>query len=65
MSAPAVDLSDRSAECALAARDGYKDLHRSCRQTKDVPLPHHRDILLVKRCTCWCHRYSKCPPGLA
>ncbi|WP_173263389.1 hypothetical protein [Streptomyces pacificus] len=47
-----------SAECALAQRPEYKDLHRQCRQTKDVPLPHSSGILLVRRCTCPHHRYT-------
>lgn len=49
---------DLSAECALGAMPGYKDLHRECRQTADVPLPHSTGILLVKRCTCPHHRYN-------
>ncbi|MEV6531012.1 hypothetical protein AB0M86_15650 [Streptomyces sp. NPDC051639] len=47
-----------SAECALAQQPGYKDLHRECRQTKDVPLPYGGGILLVRRCTCPHHRYN-------
>ncbi|WP_173264757.1 hypothetical protein [Streptomyces pacificus] len=47
-----------SAECALAQRPEYKDLHRQCRQTKDVSLPHSSGILLVRRCTCPHHRYT-------
>lgn len=47
-----------SAECALAKRPGYQGLHRECRQTRDVPLPHVRGILLVTRCRCICHRRS-------
>lgn len=65
MSAATDDLSYRSAECAVAAKPGYKDLHRSCRQTEDVPLPHSRGVLLTERCDCWCHPYSKHPPGMA
>lgn len=34
------DASGMSPECTLAHRPGYKDLHRECRQTADVPLPH-------------------------
>lgn len=45
-----------SAECTLGQRPGYRDVHRECRQTKDVPLPHATGILLVRRCGCLCHR---------
>jgi hypothetical protein len=45
-----------SAECTLGQRPGYRDVHRECRQTKDVPLPHAIGILLVRRCGCTCHR---------
>lgn len=55
MTTTTADLERRSAECALAAQPGYEDLHRTCRQTKDIPLPHAIGILLVPRCTCWCH----------
>lgn len=56
MTAPAVDTETMSAECAVAQRPGYADLHADCRQTKDVPLPHGGGLLLVRRCTCTCHR---------
>ncbi len=46
----------RSAECALARRPAYEDLHTRCRQTRDVPLPYARGLLLVPRCGCPCHR---------
>lgn len=56
MSASATDdISTRSAECAVAARAGYQDLHQDCRQTDDIPLPHGDGIVLVARCTCPCH----------
>jgi len=57
--APAVDTDTMSAECAVAQRPGYKDLHADCRQTKDVPLPGGGGILLVPRCTCTCHLFRK------
>ena len=47
--------SMRSAECAVAALDRYQELHQECRQTKDIPLPHGADLVLVRRCTCPCH----------
>ena len=59
MTAPTAELSTRSAECQLAAQGwDYRDLHGSCRQTKDIPLPHSSGILLVRRCGCSCHRYN-------
>lgn len=48
--------AELSAECMLAKRRGYGDLHGQCRQTKDVPLPHSYGVLLVRRCRCTCHR---------
>lgn len=51
----APDTDTMSAECALAQRPGYEDLHRECRRTEDVPLPHSVGILLVRRCGCPCH----------
>ncbi|WP_043260854.1 hypothetical protein [Streptomyces sp. e14] len=57
MSAKTEDTSTMSAECALAQQPGYKDLHRQCRQAKDIPLPHSSGLLLVHRCTCPHHRY--------
>ncbi|MET9382806.1 hypothetical protein ABZY09_17465 [Streptomyces sp. NPDC002928] len=57
MSAPTVtDDVTLSAECTLAQQPAYKDVHRGCHQTKDVPLPHSNGILLVRRCGCTCHR---------
>lgn len=55
MTAPATDRPPLSAECTLAARPGYNDVHEQCRQTKDVPLPHGDGILLARRCGCLCH----------
>ena len=55
MKTPAADLETRSAECALAARPDYATLHTDCRQTKDIPLPGARGVLLIRRCTCPCH----------
>lgn len=56
MSADLLDTATMSAECALAARGaGYESLHVACRQTGDIPLPHSRGVLLVRRCTCRCH----------
>ncbi|MDV9174411.1 hypothetical protein R6V09_30425 [Streptomyces sp. W16] len=55
MTAPIDDTSTCSAECALAAQDGYQELHHECRQTKDIPLPHGAGLVLVRRCTCPCH----------
>lgn len=54
--ATATDDVTLSAECTLGQRPDYRDLHRECRQTKDVPLPHSSGILLVRRCGCACHR---------
>lgn len=50
-----VDTSWLSAECALALRPGYEDLHDSCHQTADVPLPGSVGLLLIRRCPCACH----------
>ncbi|MFE7834677.1 hypothetical protein ACFU53_00940 [Streptomyces sp. NPDC057474] len=44
-----------SAECALAGRPDYADLHRRCRQTADVPLPGATGLLLMSACPCPCH----------
>ncbi|MFJ9114500.1 hypothetical protein ACIRJO_03010 [Streptomyces sp. NPDC102394] len=52
----APETTDLSAECALAQRPEYKDLHDQCRQAQDIPLPHATGILLVPRCGCSCHR---------
>ncbi|KUN91700.1 hypothetical protein AQJ67_41900 [Streptomyces caeruleatus] len=49
------DPDTLSAECALAERPGYGDLHKACRQTHDVPLPHAYGILLLPSCGCGCH----------
>lgn len=53
------DTSTMSAECALAQRPEYKDLHRECRQTQDVPLPNSNGLLLVCRCTCPHHTRTR------
>lgn len=53
------DPDTLSAECAVAQRPGYRDLHKECRQTEDVPLIHGGGILLVRRCRCLCHRYNR------
>ncbi|MFF4317076.1 hypothetical protein [Streptomyces sp. NPDC001507] len=50
------EAENLSAECALAARPGYSDLHAQCRQTKDIPLPNYAGILLAASCDCSCHR---------
>lgn len=56
MAKPDTDEGAKSAECSLAEREGYADLHGQCRQLADVPLPHSHGVLLIKRCRCWCHR---------
>lgn len=52
---PKTDEMTLSAECTLAKRPGYEDLHDECRQTKDIPLPHGGGLLLQRRCGCLCH----------
>lgn len=54
MSASAAETT-LSAECRLAQRREYRSLHGQCRQTKNVPLPHSRGLLLQRRCGCSCH----------
>lgn len=49
---------EMSPECTVAQRPGYAELHRACRQTEDVPLPHGGGILLVRRCACAHHAYG-------
>ncbi len=44
-----------SAECTVAKRPEYADLHDECRDTKDIPLPHGHGIILIHRCRCACH----------
>ncbi|KUO19672.1 hypothetical protein [Streptomyces dysideae] len=62
MTATAADRAPLSAECALAQRPNYQGLHRECRQTSDVPLPHSNGrILLTRSCGCACHRPSGSP----
>lgn len=58
MSSAILDATDLSAECALAQRPGYEALHLDCHQTQDIPLPHCRGVLLVRRCACPCHTLS-------
>lgn len=57
MTVPATESLPLSAECELAAQSGYTDLHRECRQTEDIPLPHASGIWLVRRCGCPHHVY--------
>ncbi|GAA3783911.1 hypothetical protein GCM10022403_018250 [Streptomyces coacervatus] len=57
MTAPATEAPPLSAECKLAERPGYKDLHGNCHE-KDIPLPHGGGILLQGRCGCYCHRLN-------
>ncbi|MFR0358629.1 hypothetical protein [Streptomyces sediminimaris] len=45
-----------SVECELAGRPGYEDLHGTCTQLADVPMPGAPAITLVRRCRCACHR---------
>lgn len=52
-----------SAECALGRRPGYEDLHGVCSRTRDVPLPYTPGILLVRRCTCACHKTAPASKG--
>jgi hypothetical protein len=49
------DPDTLSAECTVAKRPAYRDLHRKCTRTKDIPLPHSGGIVLVRRCHCTCH----------
>lgn len=44
-----------SAECTVAKRPGYEDLHSECRETQDVFLPGSTGILLRPHCGCDCH----------
>ena len=53
------DASALSAECALAGRPGYEDVHGACRQLRDVLPPHSPGLLLVRRCGCGCHRPAR------
>jgi hypothetical protein len=50
MTASYTEARPMSAECALAQKRGYEELHHECRQTKDVPLPRAKGILLLPRC---------------
>ncbi|WP_232108296.1 MULTISPECIES: hypothetical protein [Streptomyces] len=58
---PAADPAALSAECTLAKRPEYHGLHRECRQTQDIPLPHSTGILLQSHCGCSCHAYNTRP----
>ncbi len=49
------DAEFLSAECTVGTRAGFEALHGTCRQAKDVPLPHSTGLLLVRRCPCSCH----------
>jgi hypothetical protein len=51
--------AELSAECALAARSDYGQLHGTCRQAADVPLPHGLGMLLMRRCPCSCHAIAE------
>ncbi|WP_260462377.1 hypothetical protein [Streptomyces sp. TRM72054] len=61
MAAHAAESASLSAECTLARTPGYRGLHRDCRQTQDIPLPHWTGILLQRRCGCSCHAYNRRP----
>lgn len=65
MTVPATETLPLSAECALAAQSDYTDLHRECRQTEDIPLPHAHGIWLVRRCGCPHHAYNRKRPAPA
>lgn len=65
MTVPATEALPLSAECTVAAQSGYTDLHRECRQTEDVPLPHASGIWLVRRCGCSHHAYNRKRPAPA
>lgn len=51
----AADTPPPSAECTVAQQPEYADLHRTCRQTEDVLLPHGGGLLLMRRCGGTCH----------
>jgi len=57
--AATTDTLPFSAECTVAKRPGYEDLHTACRQTEDVPLPRAMGVLLVPRCGCMCHTQTE------
>jgi len=65
MTALATETLPLSSECTLAAQPGYADLHRECRQTEDVPLPHTRGIWLIRRCGCPHHTDNHRQPAPA
>ncbi|MGX9887345.1 hypothetical protein [Streptomyces sp. NPDC002276] len=51
------DEATLSPECTVGRQPGYGAVHDMCNQTKDIPLPYGRGLLLQRRCTCICHRY--------
>lgn len=53
---PAAAEQNLSAECSLAACDGYQDLHDACTRLKDIPTPGAPRITLMPGCGCACHR---------
>ena len=57
MSATTDDDVTLSAECIVGQQRGYGNVHDMCRQTKDIPLPYGRGLLLQRRCRCICHRF--------
>jgi hypothetical protein len=59
----AADGRALSVECALAREPDYEEVHAWCRQARDVPLPHSRNVLLVARCRCPCHGPGDGPAG--
>ncbi|KUL45073.1 hypothetical protein ADL12_04510 [Streptomyces regalis] len=59
MSQTATDTGRMSVECVLAQRPEYRGVHGECRQTEDVPLPHSMGLLLMRCCTCPCHRQGE------
>lgn len=53
---PTAAEQDLSAECDLGQRPGYEELHGTCTQLADVPMPGVPAITLMRRCDCSCHR---------
>lgn len=47
-----------SAECTVARRPEYSHFHETCRQARDIHMPHSDRVVLVPRCRCACHRTS-------
>jgi hypothetical protein len=58
MTASRKEAPPMSAECVLAQKQGYEELHHECRETKDIPLPGATEILLLPRCGCRCHDHE-------